>query len=184
MVLHRLTALALMPLVAWLLAACATAPTSGSASPPASDLSDFTTDGCSMYPDRSTSTGKDWCSCCVAHDRAYWRGGSEADRLKADEELRRCVEDKTGDASRAALMFRGVRLGGGAHLPTPFRWGYGWPYGRGYQTLSAEESAQADRLLARYDATMGPDHCPSAPSAASSPLSRSVPPPASTAPAR
>lgn len=179
----RTAAMSLIPLSALLLTACAVAPPSGPDSPPASDLRPFTTDGCSKYPDRSTSTGQDWCSCCVAHDRAYWRGGSEADRLKADEELRRCVEDKTGDASRAALMFRGVRLGGGAHLPTPFRWGYGWPYGRGYQTLSAEESAQADRLQARYDATVGPDHCPSAPPASSSPLPRSVPP-ASTPPAR
>lgn len=180
---QRLASLALMPVVTLWLAACATTPTSGPASGPASDLRPFTTDGCSMYPDRSTSTGKDWCSCCVAHDRAYWRGGTEAERLQADEALRRCVEDRTGDVSQAALMFRGVRLGGGPHLPTTFRWGYGWPFGRGYEPLSAAESAEADRMAARYDATVGPDHCPSAAPAASSALPRAVPP-ASTAPTR
>ncbi len=66
---------ALLLLLAALLAGCASPNT----------LRPFTTDGCSLYPDRSASTGKDWCACCVAHDRAYWRGGTEAERLKADE---------------------------------------------------------------------------------------------------
>jgi hypothetical protein len=35
----------------------------------------------------------------------------------------------------------GVFVGGTPFLPTPFRWGYGWPYFRGYGVLSTEEEA-------------------------------------------
>jgi hypothetical protein len=122
---------------------------SGCASP--AQLRPFTTDGCSLFPDRSATSGKDWCSCCVAHDRAYWRGGTADERLKADEALRACVLAKTGDVSLAALMYRGVRLGGLPYWPTPFRWAYGWGYGRFYQPLDDEEQARADRLEASYE---------------------------------
>lgn len=159
-------------------------PSADSASP-ALSLRPFSTDGCSLYPDRDERTGQDWCSCCVAHDRAYWRGGTEDERWRADEALRACVEAKTGDASRAALMFRGVRLGGSAHWPTSFRWGYGWPFGRYYQPLTPSEAAAADRLEATYAAEVGFDHCPSAPraavapsTAASAPASNPLPAPA------
>ncbi len=133
----------------------------GCASP--NTLRPFSTDGCSLYPDRSAATGKDWCGCCVAHDRAYWRGGSEQDRLKADQDLRACVKDSTGDAEQAALMYRGVRIGGSAYWPTWFRWGYGWGYGRYYRSLSPIESAEADRLEAQYEAEVGFDQCPGRP---------------------
>ena len=143
--------------VALLLAALLTA----CASP--STLRPFSTDGCSLYPDRSAATGKDWCDCCVAHDRAYWRGGSEQERLKADEALRACVQDRTGDPEQAALMFRGVRIGGSAYWPTWFRWGYGWGYGRYYRPLNLSESAEADRLEAQYEVEVGFDQCPGRP---------------------
>lgn len=146
-----------------LLAACASPTT----------LRPFTTDGCSLYPDRSASSGQDWCGCCVVHDRAYWRGGSEAERLKADEALRACVQARTDDPARAATMFRGVRIGGSAWWPTPFRWGYGWGYGRYYRPLNLAESAEADRLEDLYEAEVGFDQCPGRPRAA--PPSQSVP---------
>lgn len=145
----------------------------GCASP--TTLRPFSTDGCSLYPDRSASTGQDWCSCCVAHDRAYWRGGSEAERLKADEALRACVEAKTDDPARAATMFRGVRIGGSAWWPTPFRWGYGWGYGRYYRPLDLAESAEADRLEAQYGAEVGVDQCPGRPQPRRAPLPTSTP---------
>ncbi|MDE2428548.1 MAG: hypothetical protein KGM99_07465 [Burkholderiales bacterium] len=116
----------------------------------ASTLSPFTTDGCSLFPDRSMDGKKDWCACCLAHDLAYWRGGTEDERLKADQELRACVERKTSDHSLAETMFLGVRTGGGPQINTPFRWGYGWPVGRGYQALTADESALADKLESIY----------------------------------
>ena len=33
--------------------------------------------------------------------------------------------------------------------PTRFRWGYGWPYFRGYKTLTAAEEQRAEELLAK-----------------------------------
>jgi hypothetical protein len=126
-------------------------------------LKPFTTDGCSQFPDRLEALGKDWCLCCVAHDRAYWRGGTEEDRLKADQALRTCVRTASDNAELAAQMYAGVRIGGTAYLPTPFRWGYGWPYGRFYKPLQPDESAAADKLEADYAARVGFNVCPSAP---------------------
>jgi hypothetical protein len=45
------------------------------------------------------------------------------------------------------LMLQGVRAGGSPSLRTPFRWGYGWPFGRGYQALTKEELAQVKQQL-------------------------------------
>ncbi|MBB2487794.1 hypothetical protein H5407_21365 [Mitsuaria sp. WAJ17] len=153
--------------------ACFVALLGGCASP--NTLRPFSTDGCSLYPDRAASIGQDWCGCCVAHDRAYWRGGSEADRLRADEALRACVLERTDDPARAATMFRGVRIGGSAWWPTPFRWGYGWGYGRYYRSLDLAESAEADRLEALYEAEVGFDQCPGRSMARRTPLPMASP---------
>jgi hypothetical protein len=110
----------------------------------------FSTDGCSMFPDRSLVSSADWCACCVAHDWAYWRGGSAEERLKADQELKRCVQAASGNQALAGLMFAGVRAGGGPNFFTPYRWGYGWSFGRSYQPLSELEAAQASSLRAKY----------------------------------
>jgi hypothetical protein len=120
-----------------------TAPTLRSAK---NTFAPFTTDGCSMFPNRSIVNEKDWCDCCLAHDLAYWRGGSEAERLKADQALRTCVATKTKNDALAETMYLGVRSGGGPQVKTPFRWGYGWPYGRGYKALSESESASVKTL--------------------------------------
>jgi hypothetical protein len=133
----------------------------------ASELRPFTTDGCSLFPDRLASSGKDWCLCCVAHDRVYWRGGTAAERLKADQDLRACVASATGDSGLASVMYAGVRIGGGPYLPNWFRWGYGWTYGRFYRQLVPEESALADRLEAEYAAGVGFGVCPGVPPPAS-----------------
>jgi len=44
------------------------------------------------------------------------------------------------------LMLAGVRVGGTPYLPTRFRWGYGWPFFRGYQPLNADELKQIETL--------------------------------------
>ena len=121
-----------------------------SAQSTAAGMEAFTTDGCSLFPDRSVLGEKDWCDCCLAHDLAYWRGGNKADRLKADKTLRACVVKKTNDHALAELMYLGVRNGGSPDLKTPFRWGYGWPYGRGYKALSSAEKAEARALEGSY----------------------------------
>lgn len=78
----------------------------------------FTTDACSRWPD------SDWGSCCIAHDIAYWCGGSEADRIEADSLLMACANKKMSWMGN--LIYFGVRIGGIPWLPTPWRWGYGW----------------------------------------------------------
>lgn len=120
-----------------LLSGCATAQPQG--------LRPFSSDGCSLFPDRGLGEG-DWCGCCLAHDLAYWRGGTEAQRLQADKDLRECVAARTGDRTLAENMYSGVRAAGGPNLATSFRWGYGWPAGRGYEPLTAEELARAEQL--------------------------------------
>jgi len=77
---------------------------------------------------------------------SYWRGGTRAERRAADDALEQCVAAK-GYPKVAALMSMGVFVGGTPFLPTPFRWGYGWPYPRGYGVLSTEEEAQVARNL-------------------------------------
>jgi hypothetical protein len=126
-----------------LLGACASAQVPGTLSP-------FSTDGCSMFPDRSLLSGADWCRCCVAHDLVYWRGGTAEERLEADQALRSCVQQATGNTALAELMYAGVRTGGGPYFYTPYRWAYGWPYGRGYEPLSSEERAQVSALQTQY----------------------------------
>ncbi|WP_155990840.1 hypothetical protein [Thalassolituus oleivorans] len=97
---------------------------------------------------------QDWCDCCFAHDLAYWRGGTEEERLAADQTFKACILEMTQDKPLAELMYRGVRIGGSAYFPTWYRWGYGWNYrsarGRSYQPLSTEQSAQADVLQRQY----------------------------------
>jgi hypothetical protein len=97
----------------------------------------------------------------VAHDLAYWRGGTAEERLRADEELRACVAQKTGNPGLANLMFVGVRAGGGPELATSYRWGYGWPPGRGYQALSPSELAAATQLQPQAIASSPALSCPS-----------------------
>lgn len=133
----------------------------------ASELRPFTTDGCSLFPDRAG--GADWCHCCVAHDRLYWRGGPADQRLQADQALRSCVRAAANSPALADMMYAGVRLGGSAYLPTWFRWGYGWTYGRFNQSLTPEESVIADRLEADYEARIGFGVCPGVPAAAFGP---------------
>lgn len=132
-----------------LLAACATQP----------GLRPFVSDGCSWFPDRALVGKADWCSCCLAHDLAYWKGGTEEQRRQADRQLRDCVATKTGDAILAENMQAGVRAGGSPALPTPFRWAYGWPAGRGYQPLDGDEAAEASRLEEQWRAAGAAQPC-------------------------
>lgn len=114
------------------------------------ELQPFTTDGCSRFPDRALIGNADWCKCCVAHDLAYWRGGSSEERLKADQELKSCVLDATASEPFAEVMFIGVRFGGGPYFYTSYRWGYGWTYGRAYKALTLEEENKVSVLEKEY----------------------------------
>lgn len=85
-------------------------------------MKEFESDGCSMFFDGY------WNDCCYDHDEKYWKGGTRADRKKADAELMSCVALR-GYPVIGILMYIGVRIGGVSFLPTPFRWGFGhkWP---------------------------------------------------------
>ena len=76
-----------------------------------SGLRPFTTDGCSAFPDGPLGDEARWRDPCVVHDLAYWQGGTSAQRLAADQALRKAVAEG-GDPIVAAMMYLGVRLGG------------------------------------------------------------------------
>lgn len=42
----------------------------------AGGLDDFSSDGCSQFPDGTFTQENLWCDCCITHDIAYWQGGS------------------------------------------------------------------------------------------------------------
>ena len=107
------------------------------------DIKPFESDGCSAFPDGTLEQQELWLGCCKAHDYAYWKGGSYEERVRADEALKDCVA-QVGEPEIAELMLVGVRVGGTPYLPTKFRWGYGWPFFRGYKQLSEEERKQIE----------------------------------------
>lgn len=127
------------------------------ASASADQLKPFTTDGCSVFPNGTPRQQSLWLDCCIAHDLAYWMGGTRDDRREADLSLRQCVAD-IGEAEIGEIMLAGVRVGGSPYWPTGYRWGYGWGYLRGYDALSDEERQlvhqrldEMRRLLDRLD---------------------------------
>ena len=126
-------------------------------------LKDFTSDGCSLFPDRSLINSDDWCHCCLEHDIAYWQGGTEGQRLEADQRLHQCVLNRTADAVLAETMYQGVRFGGSAYFYSWYRWGYGWSHERKYQALTLKEQRLvSDKLTAYYKETEGqPGPCDS-----------------------
>ena len=132
------------------------------------EIERFTTDGCSggmsqvwastanTFPAFTEAYGQlpPWEHCCVEHDRAYHRGGTDpepaasyAARFEADAELRACVlatgtaraeetaaqfgvQTETAEtiySNIAEAMYLAVRLGGNPCSGLPWRWGYGWP---------------------------------------------------------
>jgi len=112
----------------------------------ADELSPFTSDGCSAFPDGTMKQQALWLNCCVQHDLAYWKGGTYQERLQADQALEMCVAS-VGEPQIAHLMLTGVRVGGSPYFPTTYRWGYGWSFGRGYQALSKTDKLQIRRHL-------------------------------------
>jgi hypothetical protein len=110
------------------------------------ELTVFTSDGCSSFPDGTMQQQTLWLNCCIKHDLSYWKGGTYQQRLAADLSLEQCVAN-IGEPNVAKLMLAGVRVGGGPYFPTAYRWGYGWPYPRGYKELSTAEKQQIKQKL-------------------------------------
>ena len=113
-------------------------------------IAPFTSDGCSEFPDGPPQHKTLWLACCIQHDKAYWQGGTYADRWQADTALRQCVT-AVGQPEIAEVMLAGVRVGGSPYWPTRFRWGYGWAWPRGYAVLTPDERTQAQAALAEYE---------------------------------
>ena len=127
------------------------------------DIATFTTDGCSggqsqswellakILPGFERQFGDEppWKTCCVTHDKEYWRGNTVDGYIKrkhADDELKQCVVDTGAELTSqlsvkysvseeeirhafsvtAEIMYRAVRLGGQPCSLLPWRWGYGW----------------------------------------------------------
>lgn len=116
----------------------------------ADSLKPFTSDGCSDFPDGTPSQQTLWLDCCIRHDLAYWKGGTQDERFAADQLLQQCVA-QVGEPEIASLMLAGVRVGGSPYYPTSFRWGYGWSYLRGYQALTDAEKTQVKHQLKRLE---------------------------------
>ena len=98
-------------------AVCARAQTS-QMEPRREPPADYRGDGCTFFPDG------DYHGCCFEHDKAYFRGGTKAERRAADDMLYQCVRAK-GHKYLAPIMWMGVRIGGGAFLHRSFSWGFG-----------------------------------------------------------
>ena len=109
-----------------------------------SQLQPFQSDGCSAFPDGTPEQQNLWLDCCTEHDRAYWLGGTYQQRVAADERMRQCVE-QAGEPEIGMLMLLGVRVGGSAYWPMPYRWGYGWPYPRTYGPLTVAEQIEVEQ---------------------------------------
>ena len=112
----------------------------------ADQIKPFTTDGCSVFPDGDMNNNSKWMACCIKHDFAYWKGGTEKEREEADFQLKECVKS-LGESDIASVMHFGVRVGGEPFFPTSYRWGYGWPYARGYKAISRQESKQINARM-------------------------------------
>ncbi len=87
----------------------------------------FSTDGCTLFIDAN------WKECCTKHDKHYWMGGTSQKRKNADKELRECIYKKSNQELMPQIIYVVVRVSGTPFLNTPWRWGYGWSFGRGYR---------------------------------------------------
>lgn len=125
----------------------------------AEEIDDFSSDGCSQFPDGTFTQKNLWCDCCITHDIAYWQGGSLKLKKQADKDLRACVLNKTNSFLLANTMYFGVIIGGLPIFPTWYRWGYGWRYGRGFKSLNLFEKQQVEEKLKDYYTTSNPNTC-------------------------
>ncbi len=144
----------------------------------AAEITSFSTDQCSMFAEEdfvipkkenlswyqqnnnSKAVKVDWSQCCVAHDLAYWMGGSENQKALADNELSVCIRSSyrqqagidsvyTGHILWAVQQFGGPLVFGSPSTYS-FRWGYGWPIGTPFRSLNTEERQQVVSELQKY----------------------------------
>ena len=106
-------------------------------------VTDFKTNGCTMFPEGTVSNPKQWEHCCTEHDLYFWAGGTKNERDLADLGLRDCVI-QTGAREIGRLMYAGVRAG----YRSPIRlgkesWGNAWQGSRvAYSKLDETETVE------------------------------------------
>lgn len=67
------------------------------------------------------------CKCCRAFDEAYFKGGTLADKEKADKDFRQCTIDVTGCIATVERVFGDLKsTTPNAFKDEDYRWGYGW----------------------------------------------------------
>ena len=125
----------------------------------AGQLDDFSSDGCSLFPDGNLANKNLWCDCCFEHDIAYWQGGNREQKKQADKILRKCIQQKTGNSLLASSMYYAVTIGGSPIFPTWYRWGYVWEYGRGFQSLNHHEKQQVKEKMQYYQMSNPQSFC-------------------------
>ncbi|MEZ4104086.1 MAG: hypothetical protein R3B60_02240 [Candidatus Paceibacterota bacterium] len=88
---------------------------------------EFKQDGCTLFPDKVF--GSDFSEACLKHDIAYWHGGSEEERKKADTELRLNIADSgISGYYLQYFVYYGTQIFGDTWLTRLFEanWGFGW----------------------------------------------------------
>jgi hypothetical protein len=118
----------------------------------ANELKPFKTDGCTLWMDGPPLYPNLWRHCCVAHDLAYWQGGTWEQRLAADNAIQACVQREAEGKGMANYMHSMVRWGGSPYWMNYYRWAYGWNYWegfkpRGYKVPTIEEQQKINQLL-------------------------------------
>ena len=111
-----------------------------------SPIKEFETDGCSASPDGTVEEPNRWLHCCIEHDQAYFMGGTRERKEAADSLFFICMARECGQ-NIATLYLAAVTAFGGPAFPTSYRWGYGWPPGRGYKALTENEREQLAELI-------------------------------------
>lgn len=107
-------------------------------------LRPFTSDGCPHLAEAISYPQEDqWRLCCVEHDKAYWKGGSQDQRQKADLDLQSCITER-GSPEAARLVYYAVRS---SQKWTPtLPWGYGWVLPRNTAIHSNEELLEIKKM--------------------------------------
>jgi hypothetical protein len=118
----------------------------------ANEIKPFKTDGCSMWMDGPPLYPNLWRHCCVAHDLAYWQGGTKEQRSMADNAIQACVLEAAESKGMANYMHGMIRWGGSPYWMSLYRWGYGWNYWekmkpRGYKTPTIKEQIKINEQM-------------------------------------
>lgn len=107
-------------------------------------LKPFSSDGCPRIATNVSYPQEDqWKLCCVEHDRAYWKGGTQEDRNKADSDLHACITQR-GYSEAARLVYYTVRAA--QKNPNGSRWGYGWVLPRGFSSHTENEMNEIKKM--------------------------------------